>query len=58
MGSTFTSSLPAPTTASLAQMIDSGLLTIDNIVVERDHPVAAEIQRFIREYTNSEKNRK
>ena len=56
MGSTYSYSLPSATTASLAKMIDSGLLKHDNIISDPNRPITAEIQRFIREYSNNKKS--
>ena len=52
MGSTYSYSLPSATTASLAKLIDSGLLNQSNIISDQNRPITAEIQRFIREYSN------
>jgi len=50
MGSTYSYSLPPATTASLAKLIDSGLLDDSNIISDPNRPITAEIQRFIREH--------
>jgi hypothetical protein len=57
MGSTFSYNyLPPATTASVAKMIDLGLLDSDNIVAKPNRRETAYLQEFIREYLDSKKS--
>ena len=53
MGSTytFTCNLPPSTTASLARMIDLGLLDTTSIIGKPDRNETSEVQRFIENYS-------
>lgn len=57
MGSTFSyNHLPPSTTASIAKMIDLGLLDTSNIISKPDRRETALVQQFIREYIDSKKS--
>ena len=57
MESTFSyNHLPPATTASIAKMIDLGLLDTNNIIGKPDRRETAYLQEFIREYLDSKKS--
>ena len=57
MGSTFSyNHLPPATTASIAKMIDLGLLDSDSIIGKPDRRETVYLQEFIREYLDSKKS--
>ena len=59
MGSTYVCNyLPQSTTASIASMIDSGLLDITSINSKPDRREAGYVQQFIREYLDSKNSDK
>ena len=49
--STFSCNLPSGTTASLARMIDLGLLDTTSIIGKPDRNETSEVQRFIENYS-------
>ena len=50
--------LPSGTTASIAAMIDNGLLDTSNIISKPDRREAGYVQQFIREYLDSKNSDK
>ena len=57
MGSTFSyNHLPPSTTASIAKIIDLGLLDDDSIVGKPNRRETAYLQEFIREYLDNKKS--